>query len=68
MATYTDASGNVTTTTYDVAGRVATVNDGKATRTYIYDTTEGHRGLATSIVDNADGALESQTYPGGLQA
>ena len=34
--TYTDASGNTTTNSYDIASRVTSVNDGEGTTTYGY--------------------------------
>lgn len=64
---YTDADGNATTTTYDLESRVATVNDGQATRTYTYDGASEHRGLATSMVDSQAGTFtasyDSDGYP-----
>ncbi len=73
---YTDADGNVTTTTYDVAGRPATVNDGKGVRTLSYDGGGERRGIATSVADsqvgnftatsNAAGNPVSQTWPNGI--
>ena len=74
---YTDADGNVaTTTTYDLLSRVATSNDGKATRTYAYDGGTERRGLNTGVADgqagafggtyDADGRLTGQTWPSGI--
>jgi len=74
---YTDATGNIATTTYDLLGRTATHSDGKGTQTYTYDPATGR---ATKISDSAagdftanaqtgydaDGQLVSQTYPSGL--
>lgn len=75
---YTDADGNQSTTGYDLLGRVAVTNDGKATRTYAYDGGTERRGLATSVVDSqagtftgsydADGGLAAQTWPNGVSA
>jgi RHS repeat-associated protein len=69
---YTDADGNVATTTYDLLSRIATTNDGKATRTYTYDSGTERRGLLTQVVDSqagtftgsydADGTLTSQWW------
>ncbi|MFE9690553.1 RHS repeat-associated core domain-containing protein [Micromonospora sp. NPDC005806] len=76
MNAYTDADGTVTTSTFDIAGRPATVNDGKGTRTYTYDGGAERRGLPTSVADtqtgtftgayDSDGATVSQTWPNGL--
>ncbi|AYF29980.1 hypothetical protein CSH63_21390 [Micromonospora tulbaghiae] len=76
MTSYTDADGTVTTSTFDIAGRPATVNDGKGTRTYTYDGGTERRGLPTSVADtqtgtftgayDSDGATVSQTWPNGL--
>jgi RHS repeat-associated protein len=73
VTSYKDADGNVSTTTYDLLGRVATSSDGKANRTYGYD----YRGLLTSVTDshtgtytgsyNADGHLVSETWPNGIK-
>ncbi len=76
LITYTDADGNISASTYDIAGRQVTVNDGKGTRTYTYDGGNERRGLPTSIADSqtgtltgsydSDGAVISQTWPNGL--
>ncbi|MER7283349.1 RHS repeat-associated core domain-containing protein [Dactylosporangium sp. NPDC000244] len=73
---YTDADGNASSTTYDLLGRVATTNDGKATRTNSYDGGSERRGLATGVADaqagtfggsyDADGRLTGQTWPNGV--
>lgn len=75
-SSYTDADGNVSSTTYDIAGRPATVNDGKGTRTYSYDGDSERRGLPTSVSDtqtgsftgsyDSDGTIVRQTWPNGL--
>lgn len=78
---YTDADGNTAVTSYDIDGRIATLNDGKATTTYSYDGSGEHRGLVTGLDAgvtgnpsafvgsyNAGGQLVSQTYPNGLVA
>ncbi|MEU7587300.1 RHS repeat-associated core domain-containing protein [Micromonospora sp. NPDC049230] len=77
QTSYTDADGVTSTTTYDLLGRVATSNDGKATRTYTYDGGAERRGLLTSVNDtqagtfsgsyDADGTLISETWPNGMQ-
>ncbi|MEV0429307.1 RHS repeat-associated core domain-containing protein [Micromonospora sp. NPDC050495] len=73
---YTDADGNVSTTTYDIASRPSVINDGKGTRTLTYDGGTERRGLPTQLADSqsgnfvgnydADGVLASQTAPNGL--
>ncbi|MEU7712059.1 RHS repeat-associated core domain-containing protein [Micromonospora chalcea] len=73
---YTDADGTVTTSTFDIAGRPVTVNDGKGTRTYTYDGGTEARGLPTSVADtqtgtftgsyDSEGTAVSQTWPNGL--
>ena len=78
IETYRDAdnpSGTISTYTYDTAGRLSTVNDTKGTQTRTYDATTGDlTGLSDtqagsfSATYNADGALLTQTYPGGIQA
>lgn len=77
QTSYTDADGTTSTTTYDLLGRVATSNDGKATRTYTYDGGTERRGLLTSVNDSqggtfsgsydVDGTLRSETWPNGVQ-
>jgi RHS repeat-associated protein len=76
QTSYTDADGNVSTTTYDLLGRVATSNDGKAARTYTYDGGSERRGVLTSVDDtqagvfsgsyDADGALVTEAWPNGV--
>ncbi len=78
LTSYTDADGNVSTTTYDLLGRAATTFDGKATRTYIYDGGTERRGLPTGVTDtqggtfagtyDTDGRLVSETWPDGIVA
>ncbi|MEV6816400.1 RHS repeat-associated core domain-containing protein, partial [Micromonospora sp. NPDC051296] len=70
------ADGVTSTTTYDLLGRVATSNDGKATRTHTYDGDTERRGLLTSVTDtqagtftgsyDADGTLRTETWPNGI--
>ncbi|MFR9779352.1 RHS repeat-associated core domain-containing protein, partial [Micromonospora sp. MS34] len=77
QTSYTDADGNVSTTTYDLLGRTKTTHDGKAQRTYTYDGGSERRGLLTSVDDtdagvfsgsyDADGKLVSETWPNGVQ-
>ncbi|WP_144022737.1 ricin-type beta-trefoil lectin domain protein [Asanoa hainanensis] len=78
QTSYTDADGTTSTTTYDMASRPATTNDGKTTRTYTYDGGNERRGLVTGISDgqagafaasyDADGNLTTQTWPTGTSA
>jgi RHS repeat-associated protein len=64
-----DANGNATATSYDIAGRVATRTDGKATYTYTYDNGGGtgsaeHRGMLTTLDTGitATGYTTARTY------
>jgi RHS repeat-associated protein len=78
--TQVDADSNTTTSSYDIDGRVSTLNDGQGTYTYTYDNSVDHRGLVTSInagmgslstfngTYDADGRLASQTMPNGTSA
>lgn len=76
LTSYTDADGNTSTTTYDLASRVVTTNDGKATQTRYYDEGTERRGVLSRLVDSAagtftatydaDGAQTSITLPNGL--
>ncbi len=77
LSSYIDADGSTTSYTYDIDGRTETINDGKGTQTYTYDTTTG--GL-TSLKDSAaegftftatydgDGSMLTEGYPNGMQA
>jgi RHS repeat-associated protein len=60
LKTYTDASSNASNYTYDVVNRVATMNDGKATQTYTYETSSDQRGLITSVADSAAGTFTAK--------
>lgn len=74
--TYQDGSQPQATTTYNADGQVATVNDGQGTMTYTYGSATDHRDLPTELTDSragtftasydADGLLDSETYPNGL--
>jgi RHS repeat-associated protein len=78
--TYVNSASETTTTTYDTAGRVATVTDAKGTATYGYGNDANglveRRGLATSLTVSgagtftaaydADGTMTTQTLPGGI--
>lgn len=76
MTSYTDADGNVSTTTYNVLSQPVITNDGKATQTRYYDEGTERRGLLSRIVDSAagtfsatydaDGQLATETLPNGL--
>ena len=76
LISYTDADANTSTTTYDIASRVAVTFDGKATRTYGYDGGSERRGLPTQVVDSGAGTMTasydvdgnpvSQTWPGNV--
>jgi RHS repeat-associated protein len=75
QTSYTDADGVTSTTTYDLLGRTATTNDGKATRTYHYDGGTERRGLLTSLDDSQagtfyayydiDGQIWQELWPNG---
>ena len=76
LTSYTDTDGVTSTTTYDILGRPATANDGKATRTYTYDGGTERRGLLTQVVDSqagtftatydSAGSIAQQIWPGGM--
>ncbi|MEV8514762.1 DNRLRE domain-containing protein [Dactylosporangium sp. NPDC051484] len=76
QTSYTDADANTSTTTYDLASRIATTTDGKTTRTYTYDGGTERRGLPTQVVDTGAGTFTasydtdanpvSQTWPNGI--
>lgn len=76
LISYTDADGVASTTSYDLMGRVATSDNGKAQRSYAYDEGTERRGLLTSIQDSqagifsgsydADGDHVSETWPNGV--
>jgi len=76
LKTYTDATGNVSTYTYDVMDRPLTFDDGKATQTYTYEQSGEQRGLLTKIVDSdlgtfagkydAQGHLTEEDLPNGV--
>jgi len=72
---YKDADNNEATTAYDYLGRPATVNDGKGTQTYRYDSVTGllveledsAAGIFTASYD-ADGQMVKRGLPDGLTA
>ncbi|WP_406068327.1 RHS repeat-associated core domain-containing protein [Micromonospora sp. NBC_01638] len=76
ITSYTDADGNVSTTSYDLLSRESVVTDGKGTQTFSYDGGSERRGLPTQVLDsqtgnfvgsyNADGSLLTQEWPNGL--
>jgi RHS repeat-associated protein len=59
--TYRAADGATTTTTYDAAGRVATVADPLRTVQYSYDSNTEHRGFPTSVTIPGTGTFTA-TY------
>lgn len=75
LTDYTDASGNETSYSYDIDGRIESVDDGKGTQTDSYDSTTGE---LTKLVDtqagtftasyDAEGHITSEEYPGGMIA
>jgi RHS repeat-associated protein len=75
LTSYTDADGNVSTTSYNSADQPITASDGKGTQTYTHDPVTGDltqvsdsdAGTFTAAYD-ANGRVISKTYPNGLQA
>ena len=68
---YTNTQGETTTTTYDAAGRVASVSDPNGSSTYVYDGTDAlgrveRRGLATAVTHSSGG--RSYAFTGGYDA
>jgi len=70
--TYTDGTGNTSTTAYDPLDRpVKTTDSAPSTVTYAYGTTDTLTTLTDSVAGtftgtyNADGTLTSETLPGG---
>jgi RHS repeat-associated protein len=73
LSSYKDADGNTASFHYDPYGRLESLNDGKGTQTYSYDTTTG---LPTKLVDSAagtftaaydvEGDLTTVGYPNGM--
>lgn len=73
LTSYSDADGSASYMTYNLSSQVATLNDGKATRTYTYDQGAERRGLPTQVADtgigtltasyDVDGNLTHQTWP-----
>ena len=76
LLSYRDASGAVTTTSYDRYSRPVSVADPTGTTAYAYDRSRDPRGLLTGITDSVagtfgasygpDGQLTQVTYPGGV--
>lgn len=72
---YQDADGNLSFKSYDLNGRLATVNDGKGTQTVHYDPgsgmpiklTDSMAGTFTASYD-ADGQMVKRGFPNGLTA
>jgi RHS repeat-associated protein len=73
---YTDASGTVTRSTYDLRGRlVSSIEDGSRTITYDYDdnddvisVTDPDMGGAMTATYDADGQILTESLPGDLTA
>jgi RHS repeat-associated protein len=75
LESYTDATGNVTSYSYDIDGRPTEVNDGRGTQKYVYSATTG---LETEMTDSAagtfkatydaEGNMASQSLPNGMTA
>ncbi|MEZ0070581.1 RHS repeat-associated protein [Streptacidiphilus sp. MAP12-20] len=75
VSTYTDASGQVTSYVYDLAGRPVSRSDSSDTTTLVYNGGTNHTGQLTGETDtkagsfgysySANGSLSSWTYPGG---
>ena len=77
LVAYTDASGNTSNYKYDEDERLTELNDGKGIRHLEYSETSG---LPVRVTDSAfasgaftasydaEGNLESETFPGGLSA
>jgi RHS repeat-associated protein len=59
LTSYTDADANTSATTYDIASRVESTFDGKATRTYTYDGGSERRGLPTQVIDSGAGTFSA---------
>lgn len=74
LSAYADADGNRSTTSYDVAGRPATTNDGKGSQTRSYNTAGELVSLQDSAIGaitgnyDADGQLVTERFPNGLEA
>ena len=54
---YTDADGVTSTTTYDLADRPVSRDDGKGITSYGYNGGAEHRGLPTSMSDSQAGGF-----------
>jgi RHS repeat-associated protein len=74
LTSYTDASGNTSTYTYNLAGQATASNDGKGTDTFSYNAagmpvseTDSQAGTFTATY-NPDGNVATETYPGGVTA
>lgn len=60
LTSYRDADGNVSTMTYDIAGRVVTTNDGKASQTNEYDAASDLTQPAVAMTDSTVGRFEAE--------
>ncbi len=65
QVSYTDAAAQTTTTTYDTAGRVATIIDPTGTTSLTYDGAGEHRGVVTSQTTTGLGTMTATYGPGG---
>jgi YD repeat-containing protein len=75
LTSYTDATGNISTSSYDIDGRLVETFDGKGTRTYTYDAVTGNlRTLKDSAAGtfsatyDIEGHLLLYTYPSAMKA
>lgn len=78
LSSYTDADGNVSSTSYDLLDRPISVDDGRGTQTFSYDDGSERRGLLTGVTDSAagaftaaydsDGKMAAESYPNNLVA
>jgi RHS repeat-associated protein len=74
LTSYTDASDNTSTYTYNLAGQATSRDDGKGTDTVTYNSaglpvseTDSQAGIFSATY-NPDGNLASEAYPGGVTA
>ncbi|GGQ83753.1 hypothetical protein GCM10010166_62420 [Couchioplanes caeruleus subsp. azureus] len=76
LTSYIDATGNTSTTSYDLNSRPQSSSDGKAGTTFGYDDTGEGRGLNSQVTDaqggtftgsfDAEGRLKTEQRPDGL--
>lgn len=65
QVSYTDAAAQTTTTSYDTAGRVATIVNPMGMTSLIYDGAGEHRGVVTSQTTTGLGTMTATYGPGG---